>query len=45
MRFVYLQGHFGIGLVHVLNSTTLRFEYYRTTDQIKHDEVVLTRLR
>ena len=38
-------GFFGIGVVHVLNSTTLHFEYYRTTLREKKDEVFLTRYR
>ncbi|EGD74899.1 iron/zinc purple acid phosphatase-like protein [Salpingoeca rosetta] len=34
-------GYYGIGVVHVLNSTALHFEYYRTTLQEKYDEVYL----
>lgn len=36
-------GYYGIGLVHILNSTTLHFEYYRTTLGEKYDEVFLTK--
>eukprot|EP00043_Microstomoeca_roanoka_P020835 m.254205 g.254205 ORF g.254205 m.254205 type:complete len:458 (-) comp17801_c0_seq1:293-1666(-) len=36
-------GHYGIGLVHIFNSTTLRFSYYRTTVQEKYDEIYLYR--
>lgn len=35
------KGFFGIGLVHVLNSTAVHFEYYRTTLGEKFDEVYL----
>ena len=39
------QLYFGAGLVHIYNSTTLRFDYYRTTEQKKHDEVYLVKRR
>ena len=36
---------FGIGKVAIFDSTTLKFEYYRSTDKSVHDEFTLTRLR